>query len=134
MGGHALIVSNRAAKMERRMQRLRVNTPLWLTRDSPARHIRFPTLARELDVDVAIVGGGITGAALAWRFADAGLRVALVEAARIGRGSTAASTALLMQEPDTDLTELAQRYGWRRARRIWQLSLDPPYISVARVM
>ena len=74
-------------------------------------------------MDVAIVGGGITGAALAWRFADAGLRVALVEAARIGRGSTAASTALLMQEPDADLTELAQRYGWRRARRIWQLSL-----------
>ena len=28
-------------------------------------------------VDVAIVGGGITGAALAWRFADAGVRVAL---------------------------------------------------------
>jgi len=109
--------------MERRMPRLRVNTPLWLTRNSAARHIRFPTLARELDVDVAVVGGGITGAALAWRFADAGLRVALVEAARIGRGSTAASTALLMQEPDTDLTELTQRYGWRRARRIWQLSL-----------
>ena len=28
-----------------------------------------------------------------------------------------------MQEPDADLAELTQRYGWRRARRIWQLSL-----------
>jgi glycine/D-amino acid oxidase-like deaminating enzyme len=107
----------------RDMPRLRVNTPLWLGRDSVARRLRFPTLTRELKVDVAVVGGGITGAALAWRFADAGVRVALVEAARIGRGSTAASTALLMQEPDTDLAELSRRYGTARARRAWQLSL-----------
>ena len=108
----------------RDMPRLRVNTPLWLGRDSVARRLRFPTLTRELKVDVAVVGGGITGAALAWRFADAGVRVALVEAARIGRGSTAASTALLMQEPDTDLAELSRRYGRARARRAWQLSLE----------
>jgi glycine/D-amino acid oxidase-like deaminating enzyme len=73
---------------------------------------------------VAVIGGGITGAALAWRFANAGVRVAVVEAARIGRGSTAASTALLMQEPDTDLAELSRRYGTARARRAWQLSLE----------
>jgi len=106
------------------MPRLRLNTPLWLGRDSVARRARFPTLTRDLEVDVAVIGGGITGAAVAWRFADAGIRVALVEGARIGRGSTAASTALLMQEPDTDLAELSQKYGWHRARRAWQLSLE----------
>src|ERR1700704_4805469 len=106
------------------MPRLRVNTPLWLGRESPARAVHFPTLTRHLDVDVAVVGGGITGAAIAWRFADAGLRVAVVDAARIGRGSTAASTALLMQEPDEDFTGLARRYGRSRARRIWQLSQE----------
>jgi glycine/D-amino acid oxidase-like deaminating enzyme len=105
------------------MPRLRINTPLWLEGDSVARRPRFPVLTRELEVDVAIIGGGITGAALAWRFADAGIRVALVEAARIGRGSTAASTALLMQEPDIDLAELAGMYGTTRARRAWQLSV-----------
>ena len=104
------------------MPRLRVNTPLWLGRHT-AHGVRFPTLTRDLDVDIAVIGGGITGAAVAWRFADAGLRVALVEAARVGRGSTAASTALLMQEPDEDLGELTRRYGRRRANRIWQLSL-----------
>ena len=69
-----------------------------------------------------MVGGGITGVSTAWMFARAGLRVGLVESARVGRGSTAASTALLMQEPDTDFVELATRYGVRRARRAWQLS------------
>jgi glycine/D-amino acid oxidase-like deaminating enzyme len=105
------------------MPRLRINVPLWLDRDSAARQVRFPRLERDLRVDVAVVGGGITGAAVAWRFARAGVRVALVEAARIGRGSTAASTALLMQEPDEDFAALAARYGTARTRRIWQLSL-----------
>ena len=105
------------------MPRLRVNTPFWLARDSAQARVRFPSLTADLDVDIAIVGGGITGAALAWRFADAGVRVALVEAERIGRGSTAASTALLMQEPDEDLARLTARYGRSRAHRIWQLSL-----------
>src|SRR5215218_3990611 len=109
--------------MSRDMPRLRVDTPIWLGRDSAQRRVRFPTLTADLDVDIAIIGGGITGAALAWRFSDAGVRVALVEAARIGRGSTSASTALLMQEPDEDLARLTLRYGRSRAHRIWQLSM-----------
>lgn len=105
------------------MPRLRVNTPLWLGRKA-GRRVHFPTLKHTLEVDVAIVGGGITGAAVAWRFASAGVRVAVVESARIGRGSTAASTALLMQEPDEDLLELTRRYGASRANRVWQLSVE----------
>ena len=105
------------------MKRLRVNRPLWLDAEG-TRAGRFRTLTRNVEVDVAIIGGGITGAAVAWRFADAGVRVAVVEAARVARGSTAASTALLMQEPDEDFSELTKRYGRARARRVWQLSLE----------
>jgi glycine/D-amino acid oxidase-like deaminating enzyme len=75
-----------------------------------------------MTTDVAIVGGGFTGATIAWWFADAGVRVVVLEAGRVGCGSTAASTALLMQEPDEDFTQMAKRYGERRTRRIWQLS------------
>jgi glycine/D-amino acid oxidase-like deaminating enzyme len=106
------------------MPRLRVNVPLWLERDSPARHVHFPSLRRGLTVDVAIVGAGVTGAAVAWRFTDAGIRVAVVDAAGVGRGSTAASTALLMQEPDEDFRMLSRQYGTRRAQRIWELSRE----------
>src|SRR5690349_21569284 len=103
------------------MPRLRVATPIWLAdRRTPSR--AFPRLDRDLSVDVAIIGGGVTGAAVAWQFARAGVRVAVLEAEYAGRGSTAASTALLMQEPDKDFDELAGRYGTRAARRIWQLS------------
>jgi len=85
---------------------------------------RYPTHRGDLTVDVAIVGGGVTGAAAAWQFTAAGVEVALLEADRIAGGSTAASTALLMQEPDKDFHELAERFGSRAARRIWTLSRE----------
>jgi glycine/D-amino acid oxidase-like deaminating enzyme len=106
------------------MPRLRVNVPLWLPQHHSSHRALFPSLRGTKTADVVIVGGGITGAATAWRFAEAGVRVALVDAALVGRGSTAASSALLMQEPDEDFGALAERYGKRRTRRIWQLSAN----------
>ena len=102
--------------------KLRFKRPLWLERARGSAGRRYPQLRRRLTVDVAVVGGGVTGAAVAWRFAAAGIRVAVLEAARVAGGSTAASTALLMQEPDKDLAELQRKYGNRAARRSWQLS------------
>ena len=101
------------------MPRLRLGRPLWLDRRA-SRPPRFSRYRGNLSVDVVIIGGGVTGAIAAYAFADAGLAVALLEARRIGRGSTAASTALLMQEPDEDFRELVRRYGRRAARRMWQ--------------
>ena len=84
--------------------------------------VRAPALRGHHRADLAIVGGGITGCAAAHQLASAGARVVLIEAARIGRGSTAASTALLMQEPDADFGELAGRYGASGAREVWEAS------------
>jgi glycine/D-amino acid oxidase-like deaminating enzyme len=104
------------------MPRLRVSAPLWLAHCTRRQGPHYPEVTKDLSADVAIVGGGVTGAAVAWMFARGGVRVAVLEAARVGRGSTAASTALLMQEPDTDFAELSRRYGPKNARRIWGLS------------
>jgi glycine/D-amino acid oxidase-like deaminating enzyme len=73
---------------------------------------------------VAIVGGGMTGALIAHAFASAGIATALLEAEMVGQGSTAASSALLLQEPDRELLQLEERYGARASRRIWQISRD----------
>jgi len=68
---------------------------------------------------VVIIGGGVTGALCAYLFSDAGVKVAVLESKDAGRGSTVASTALLMQEPDRDFTDLARRFGAGAARDIW---------------
>lgn len=104
------------------MPTLRMAAPLWLDRDRASIRRRHPSLTRDVEVDVAIVGGGIIGATVAAAFAAAGVRVGLLEAALIGHGSTAASTALLMQEPDEPLVSLERRYGRAAAARIWELS------------
>jgi len=101
---------------------LRTGTPVWL--DRHPRRQTLQSLKGQHEVDVAIVGGGITGSTVAALFAGAGIRVGLVEAFLVGRGSTAASSALLLREPDLGLTELGRRYGAAKARRIWQLSTD----------
>jgi glycine/D-amino acid oxidase-like deaminating enzyme len=100
--------------------RLRTGTPLWLDRPpTRGRQTQFPVHKGTVKADVVVIGGGITGAIAAYLFSDAGVRVALVEAKTCGKGSTAASTALLMQEPDKDFCDLAARYGFLKARRIW---------------
>ena len=54
-----------------------------------------PRLKGEIRTDVVIVGGGLTGCACAAAFATAGVRVVLVDAARIGAGETARGAGLL---------------------------------------
>lgn len=100
---------------------LRLGHPVWL-RQAASPTQRYPTLSGRHETSVAIVGGGMTGALVAHAFASSGISTTLLEGAVIGRGSTAASSALLLQEPDSELTELTNRYGARVSRRMWQMS------------
>ena len=101
---------------------LRRGRPVWLAPAHRPNVARYPTLRGHHETDVAIVGGGMAGAMIAAIFAEAKVDVMVVDAARVGFGSTAASTALLLQEPDYDLTALSHKYGAARARRIWRIS------------
>ena len=90
---------------------LRLGQPVWL-RDSASAKRRYPRLSGNHETSVAIVGGGMTGALVAHAFASAGISTILLEGRwSSARGSTAASSALLLQEPDLELRELASRYG-----------------------
>ena len=55
----------------------------------------FPTLTQDITVDVAIIGGGITGITAAYILSKAGKRVAVLEARQVGKGSTGSSTGNL---------------------------------------
>jgi len=71
----------------------------------------FPPLQADLRCDVAIIGGGITGALIADELAAHGHDVGVVDQRDIGWGSTSASTALLQYEIDTHMVDLAKRNG-----------------------
>jgi glycine/D-amino acid oxidase-like deaminating enzyme len=74
--------------------------------------------------DVVVVGGGISGALIADRLTDAGVDVVVIERRDIGEGSTAASTCLLQYEIDTEMCELAERYGDDVAVRAYRAGLE----------
>ena len=88
---------------------LKSGYPWWAVRNGLPHD--FPRLEGDLRCDVAIVGGGITGALIASEFARHGHAVAVVEERDAAWGSTAASTALLQYEIDTHLVDLARRVG-----------------------
>ena len=75
----------------------------------------YPALEADIDCDVLIVGGGVTGALIARAMLAAGQRTVVIDRRDVGWGSTAASTALLQYEIDTEMTELAERFGERDA-------------------
>ncbi len=81
----------------------------------------YPSLSEDIKCDVAIIGGGITGALAAWHLSEAGYDVALFDRRHIGMGSTAVTTALLQYELDTPLYKLIRKKGKADAERSYLL-------------
>lgn len=81
-------------------------------------------LAESTKCDALIVGAGITGSLVAERLTRQGLDVIIVDREVPGRGSTAASTSMLLWEIDRPLTQLAEAYGFEPASRAYQASFS----------
>jgi glycine/D-amino acid oxidase-like deaminating enzyme/nitrite reductase/ring-hydroxylating ferredoxin subunit len=89
------------------------NRSLWIE-TTPA--TAYPTLEDEVEVDVAVVGAGITGVMTAWLLKREGRRVALVEMLRVGEGATGYTTAKLTVGHNLIYANLAKEHGDEKAR------------------
>lgn len=99
---------------------LRSGSPSWLAKR------RRPPAATPLDrnesADVVVIGGGASGALVADAALQSGLTVIAIDRRDFTKGSTPASTALLLFELDQPLSILSKRLGEHRAARAWQRS------------
>jgi glycine/D-amino acid oxidase-like deaminating enzyme len=96
------------------------HVPIWLDRFPKSRRRSHPPFRGEVETDVVVVGGGLTGSACAWSFASAGVKVVLLEADRIGGGGTAASIGLIREDFDASFQGTSAAHGLRAARTLWQ--------------
>lgn len=87
----------------------------------------YPSLQKNLKLDVAIMGAGISAALTAWHLRNSGLSVAVFDKRHVGMGSTAASTAFLQYEIDTPLTTLKNLVGEANAVKSYQLCREAIY-------
>jgi glycine/D-amino acid oxidase-like deaminating enzyme/nitrite reductase/ring-hydroxylating ferredoxin subunit len=81
---------------------------------------RFSALDRDLQVDVVIVGAGITGITTAYLLKRAGFSVALLERDRCGGVDTSYTSGHLTYVTDLRLNQLVRRFGDNHAQAVWE--------------
>ena len=91
------------------------NPSLWVE-TAPAPPEAYPSLAGSVEVDVAVVGSGITGTLTALRLKESGARVALIEAGRLCSGVTGYTTAKVTSLHGLVYAGLASSHGDETAK------------------
>ncbi len=101
---------------------LRSGHPFWLVKQGIL--AVYPPLESDLTCEVAVIGGGITGALITYALVKAGVDVVVLDKRDIAWGSTSASTAMLQYEIDTELHELTKLVGASQALRSYRLGVE----------
>lgn len=89
--------------------------PIWNLKSST---LHLESLDHEISVDVAIIGGGITGITTAQFLKKQGLKVAVLESRQIGEGTTGQSTGNLYAMTEYSLEKLKGKYDLYTIKQI----------------
>lgn len=104
----------------------------------------YPSLQEDISVDIAIIGGGLAGIQCAYQLQKEGLNIAVLEANRIGHGTSGHTTAkitsqhsLIYDKIQNQMgTELAKQYATANETAIHEIkriseenNIDCEYIS-----
>lgn len=84
----------------------------------------FPKLEGAITADVCIVGAGYTGLSAALHLAEAGYKVVLLEAHRVGWGASGRNGGQVGTGLNKDQAELESMFGKTQAKALWDLSLE----------
>jgi len=84
---------------------------------------QYNYLTEDIETDVIIVGGGVTGSILGYYFSKHNINSVILEKHRIGYCSTGVTTSLLQYELDDNLIELMEATTMENAIRSYELGL-----------
>lgn len=91
---------------------------MWLEEPAPPR----ARLERDTTADIAIVGGGIAGVAVAHALSDVGASVVLVEKRAVAEAASGRNAGFLLAGVAENFVAAVRRYGEGRALRVWRFT------------
>ncbi|PSJ47554.1 FAD-dependent oxidoreductase [Zobellella endophytica] len=95
--------------------------------------LSYPPLEEDLEVDVCIVGAGITGASAALALAQKGYKVAVLEARLVGWGASGRSGGQMIFGYACDQSRLTQLVGMDTSKALWDISLEAMTLMRRRI-
>jgi glycine/D-amino acid oxidase-like deaminating enzyme len=84
----------------------------------------YPSLRKNINGDVLIVGGGITGALISYQLSKEGYKTIVIDKRDVGTGSTSATTSMVQYELDEPLYGLIDTVGKEVATHIYKASVQ----------
>jgi len=93
------------------------STPYWSTTASLP---RFGSLTNDIEADVVVIGGGLTGITAAYLLRKEGAKVVLIERQRCAGADTGHTTAHLTYVTDQRLHRLVNTFGRDGAKAFWE--------------
>lgn len=92
-----------------------------------------PALAEAIDADVCIIGAGFTGLSSALHLAEAGFRVVVLEAARIGYGASGRNGGQLVNSYSRDIDVIEKNYGAEMGKTLGNMAFEGADIIRQRI-
>jgi gamma-glutamylputrescine oxidase len=102
--------------------RTRYGISPWIDESPKRRRPEFPRFRGEATYPVVIIGGGLAGIFTAYAFSAAGIKIALLEAGRIGHGGASRGPGILQGEAAASYRDVEARHGRRAARALFEAS------------
>lgn len=93
--------------------RLRTFESFWLVKNGILHS--YPSLHEDMQTEILVIGGGITGALISHALMDAGHKVMLIDRRDIAMGSSSATTSMLQYEIDVPMYQLSEMIGEEEA-------------------
>lgn len=93
---------------------LSCHEPYWIASTSKT---EYTSLKEDIEVDVAIIGGGIVGITAAFLIKNKGLKVAVIDADKIGHGTTGHTTAKVTSQHGLIYDNIITKFGEEKARQ-----------------
>lgn len=101
----------------RAMQSSGSTDPVWTHKLPWSKIPEFPSLDKDLETDIAIIGAGIAGISTAYELVRRGKQVTLIEARNVLSGETGRTSGHLTNDLDDGFVEIAKKHGEEGAKQ-----------------